>query len=554
MSEISITGERARPRIFYQPERLPELTDQVESALLSEGNVYSYAGTLATVCDAKATTVGELTGGDLGKVIQIYFMDALRERVMRAMDFYSLGRGRTQGNWNPIKCPDDILKTLLARRGGKAPPLAGLLPIPTVCSDGRDIYIPHYDYETGLLPTFGPGKFFTPPSHADGLTRQRAKESYQFLVKELFAEFSFRDPIDASVAVAALLTGVVRSTCGIAPAFAFTAPVQGTGKTTLASVIGEVITGYAPGANSWPASDEELEKVILSILRDGQKIILFDNVPKGERIRSAPLAKLLTGTVFQGRILGQSQTLSLPSSVLVLFTGNNITLEDDMASRVFECYLDAGMERPDRRHYSRDVCRWARAHRAEIVQAALTVILAFVSPEAPQDDRRTKVANRTPTRFPEWDRLVRFPIVWAGGEDIAVKLDQAHDADPGLLPLRELLQSWRPALGESPVTASEVVAKVDQGGMATEVQEFERALKGLVGDGRFSPMTPNSIGTRLVRYLNRPLDGLMLVRKYDSHKKQNSWAVAEARERFAGSAGGLRVVENATTRTGKKPL
>jgi putative DNA primase/helicase len=63
------------------------------------------------------------------------------------------------------------------------------------------------------------------------------------LLQELLAGFPFDGDVDKSVAIAAILTVVLRGAFKTAPAFFIRAPETGTGKTYLVMVISTIATG-----------------------------------------------------------------------------------------------------------------------------------------------------------------------------------------------------------------------------------------------------------------------------------------------------------------------
>lgn len=507
--------------IKYRGDELPAMADLAERALLEDqehGVVLGRGNCYVTVGEGRATTARQQSSGETGaRVFEFRNPAALRERLMLATQV--CGWRQQTSAWAPTKAPDDLVQTLLARGGGKAPPLTGILHAPTIAPDGRVIEWPGYDADTGLYAAFKHGDFPALRSFRKDQGRPFARAAYRWLVEDLLGEFTFRQPVDASAAVAAILTALVRPVCGLAPGFMFSSPMQSTGKTTLAALVGVIAEGAAPGLNSWPSDDAEVEKIILSVLRVGQPVLCFDNVPLGAVLRSDKLAKLLTAEQFQGRILGQSEAPTFPTNVTVLLTGNNPLIEGDLATRVIEVYMDPRTERPDQRVFNRDVLEHAKKHRGVIVESALTIIKAYL------DSGSSGVGGKG-TRFPSWQRLVRDSIIWAGGEDVASKFDRAYEGDSTLAQLREMLTLWRPVVGLAPVTAGDLVSKLyGVGDFDGQAERFVSLLTDLVGGRRGVRLTVQALGKRLKQYVNRPVGELRLVSGYDEHRKQHFWGV-----------------------------
>ena len=227
------------------------------------------------------------------------------------------------------------------------------------------------------------------------------------------------------------------------------------GKTELLRTICRIGSGNVPGLNGWPAALEERQKIIFSALRAGRSALLFDNLPAGTVLRCDAIAQLVTASVYEGRQLGVSEVRRLPANVFVGFTGNNTVVSEDLATRIVEIRLDPRSERPDQRKFSRDIGRWADQHRADIIGQCLTLMAAYLDSGAPS-------LGAKPSRFPQWDRMVRGPIAWAGGEDVATKFDTAFEGDPAIGLLRNAIDAWRTALGDREVSCTELVAAAER--------------------------------------------------------------------------------------------
>ena len=76
-------------------------------------------------------------------------------------------------------------------------------------------------------------------------------------------EFPFVDPVSRSVAIAGMITPVLRGAFGKAPLFFFVAPESGTGKSYLVTLISTIATGRPPAAVGASDDNEEMEKLLL---------------------------------------------------------------------------------------------------------------------------------------------------------------------------------------------------------------------------------------------------------------------------------------------------
>ena len=211
-----------------------------------------------------------------------------------------------------------------------------------------------------------------------------------------FESFPFVDAFAKGAMLAALLTAVERPVLPTAPALAFDAPVQGSGKTLLARCVAYLATGREPDTfpHTKGRDDEEIRKRLFAALVMGTTTLLWDNVTGS--FDSAAMAGFLTAPVMADRVLGKSQALRLPNRALLVFTGNNITFEGDMPRRVIKCRIDPRSATPFAREFVRDPLDHVRNHRLDMVTAACTLIRAYQT--SGTDRAQGRMAS-----FEEWD-------------------------------------------------------------------------------------------------------------------------------------------------------
>jgi hypothetical protein len=138
------------------------------------------------------------------------------------------------------------------------------------------------------------------------------------------------------------------------------------------------------------------------VLFAGDPVIHIDNCERP--ISGDFLCSMLTQEVVQARILGLSERRVLPSTALVLASGNNLTFAGDATRRAVVCRLDAEVERPDARVFDFDCHAEVLAARPELVVAGLTILRAY--------HRAGRTAKLTPMgSFTDWE-WIRGALVW----------------------------------------------------------------------------------------------------------------------------------------------
>ncbi|MFZ1416649.1 MAG: hypothetical protein WAS73_19045 [Defluviicoccus sp.] len=154
------------------------------------------------------------------------------------------------------------------------PELIGVIASPVVRPDGSVLECAGFDDATGLL--FAPlGTDFPPvpphPTQADALAALTR-------LRDLLKDFPFCAAADESVALAAILTAVQRKVLGTAPAFAFSAPKPGSGKSLLARLPALVATGRDAYLVAPKKVSAETEKELFAALLEGPSVLLIDNI------------------------------------------------------------------------------------------------------------------------------------------------------------------------------------------------------------------------------------------------------------------------------------
>jgi hypothetical protein len=323
------------------------------------------------------------------------------------------------------------------------------------------------------------------------------------------------------------------------------ASVQGSGKTLLAKCLAIIATGEEP--KIWPYAqgrdDEENRKRIFTALRTGDRVIVWDNVVGV--FDSAALAAALTSENYIDRVLGKSESPTVPNRALFILTGNNLNIKGDMLRRVLTCRIEPVTEAPFAREFQIDPAEYCKRHRDQLVDAALTLVRGYLSQAA----RPAAALQRAPGRmasFELWDDFVRQTVVWVGShvapgeyEDPMAHIREAQAEDPALDALRAFLHAWIKQFGSQFVSSQEVFnateGRFDALGSSgaespddddvtarSDEQEFAHAFKELTGQAATSA---RQVGSILRNRHGRVIDGMRLVKRPDAKTNSMTWGV-----------------------------
>lgn len=187
-------------------------------------------------------------------------------------------------------------------------------------------------------------------------SRRIQKESFDgpgdaldWLVNAWLEPFSFQTRDDALRALLLCMSLMTRKTMnfGGCPAFMITSPDPNSGKTWLAKVLTAAVTSHSATPINFSTRQDEFDKMLLAELQTSPPILLLDDVPDGHKLKMPSVNRYTTADVMTGRLLGENRMVSLPTNPLMVFTGNNLSAEDALASRLIEIRLERGARKKE---------------------------------------------------------------------------------------------------------------------------------------------------------------------------------------------------------------
>jgi hypothetical protein len=373
--ERGTVDDRRLPNIQASDRQLRDVSREALAALRLFNDPPSlFARTGKVVC---------ITQEEFGRHVIAEVSDRiLRNRLTRSANFYQVGR---QGIRNCVP-PMDVVRDILATPPIEwpFPPLQGIIESPALREEGTLITLPGYDGASRLF--YAPDPALILPDIPEQPTTDHIEMAIE-MVLEIIADFPFVDGASRANAIASMLTPICRPAIkGPTPLALFDATTQGTGKTLLSEVVSLIVSGREGALFSAPREAEEWRKQLTSVLREGSTIVIIDNV--NYRLDSADLCKALTETIHGDRILGLSQTITLPVRCTWIATGNNLQLGGDMLRRCYWVRMDAKCSRPFERTEFRHkrLKQYVLVHRGELLAALLTLARAWFVAGRPQPD------------------------------------------------------------------------------------------------------------------------------------------------------------------------
>ena len=443
----------------YQPDAKTVQADEVERAMMARarsGSLVCFGGLLAQIATkappfTHAIDDAEGEAPAVPLIVPLSVVDALGQ-AERAVMFYEVGETGPRA----IGVPQQVIEVLVKKRDHVAPIVTGLAAHPLVLPSGEILSEPGRHEQTGI--------FMATVSDIIGLRPYSQDEARAALhrLRELTQDgFEFATALDADVALAGLFTAVERRVLPQAPGLAVVASTQSSGKTTLVRLIHGVVTGHDLPVSTFALGDEaEVRKHLLAMLMTSPELVCFDNVGDGLTIRSGVLAAVMTSPVFTDRLLGASQTMEVPTNTLFTLTGNNLSFGADESQRWLVSRLAPAGARPQERTFAhRDVMAWVRSIRDEVLRHVIGIVAGYAATAA--------VSALAGVRFTAWDRLVRRPLVWAGGADMADAFRANEKSSEELSAHLGLLELLREVFGDNEFRAGHVVDVLHAGAFDT---------------------------------------------------------------------------------------
>jgi hypothetical protein len=475
--EIRVYGASLPSNVADAELALAEVTKEMPAQ-----GVYQRGGMLARIARLPAATVSDGIRRAAGSLqILTAGPDFLRLRLTQAAVWLRFDKRSEE--WVKVDAPAAISRTLadIAGMWPNTRNLAGIIEAPSLRPDGTILERPGYDRDSGLY--FDPGETAFPGIPANP-TRCEAETALALLL-EIIAGFPFVDDSSRSVALALLITPLIRYAVRAAPLTGISAPKMGSGKTLLSHLPAYIATGRSPALMAQADDPQEEKKRLLALLLEGSIVTVLDNCERA--LKSDALCTALTEVVIRDRILGSTRTISVPTTTTWIATGNALAIDGDLSSRTLLCILDPKCERPEEREFSVDLHTEVPRRRGELAAAALTIVRAYLAAGAPRQD--------IPTfgRFEAWSGFVREPLVWLGIADPCETRRAIEARDPVRDKLGNLLEAWHAVFGErgqtvaAAISATEpeyLAAALDKGdGSAEDLQSLRNALEA-VGDDR----------------------------------------------------------------------
>lgn len=408
----------------------------------------------------------------------------------------------------PAACREELARLYLRKRTEwELPVLRAIINRPTLRADGSILARKGFDKASGIL-FLSDHKF---PAIPDAPTPRDVHYALLRLT-HVVRGFEFEDDAAKAVWLACVLTAIIRPSLPSAPVFGFDAPMAGSGKTKLAHGASIIAQGFAAAPMNQAATNEEEEKRLFSLLMRGAPFVFIDNCT--EPLKSPQLCAISTAPEWSCRVLGKSDSVTVPTYATIMATGNGLRFAGDLTTRALTCRLTPKTDAPEERQFAFSFEDECLRQRPALVAAALTIARGYIA-------GRERIPGRS--RFPEWDSFVRQPLINAGLPDVLGTMRRSQEEDEDRTNFGRLVEAWRAAFGSKPMRLKQVASQADEFGDAGEaVMDALIAVAPSKANAR--AFDSRALGEYLRTNLDRYHDGLVL-RSHPDPKHGARWHV-----------------------------
>lgn len=329
----------------------------------------------------------------------------LAELIERHIDYIDAGD-------RSVHLAAPFVKHFRQRNDTALPVVTAVVPLPIVLSDGAVLSGRGLDRKRGIVLRV-PGEMQALLPKPQDCTPSAVGRAMQFLADEFLADVA-TDYAGKCVLIALALTIIERATLPERPAFFVSAGQRSTGKTTALHMISMAVLGRRATASAWSPNEEERRKALFAYLGEGVALLVWDNIPRGIAISCPSIEKALTAETYNDRVLGVTESRTVPATTVQAFTGNNVGPRADMASRSLTARLTVNRTDPENREFTHpDPVGWTEANRGRILSALYTILLG--NPRL-----REKSPVPAETRFKMWWHLIGAAIEYAAKQHAIV--------------------------------------------------------------------------------------------------------------------------------------
>ena len=219
----------------------------------------------------------------------------------------------------------------------------------------------------------------------------------------------------------------------------------------MCDLIGIFATPGVVAKVSFPSNEAEATKVILGLLMKKEAVIVFDDMSADWKPYGS-IKRIFTAETVTDRQLGGNKMVTVNTQVLILSSGNNVDVKEDLQRRIITIRLDPRCEIPAMLSYKKCPLEEMKRNREHFIFLVLRIIAAYIAEGSPKGDVKNIASYGG-----AWADYCRHPLIWLGLPDPAEILFKQLENDSDSDALAGLMYEWWRIFGDGQVSVRELI-------------------------------------------------------------------------------------------------
>ncbi len=291
------------------------------------------------------------------------------------------------------------------------------------------------------------------------------------------------------------------------PAWSVIGNLPGTGKSTLIDIFSGIIWGEEGigGSLDWPRDKNEREKVINGALLAGQGKLLFDNIEAGTEVSDGRIAEMLTSGKVRVRRLGGSDLFDCKVRGMVIFSGNGLTLSEEIARRTNVVMLEAPFRGVERRKVKNP---WVVREVVQRSEELYCCVLRLVELAVQIYEEEGLMVEKESGFRGFFDEYVRNSIWVREGVDILAGMGSMSGAmSEESSAERQSLMLLKKIFGNNEFTTGDVFELIQDDGVVDNDEDVKGLRESLLMLNGRADKNLMSLGKAIGKLVNQPISG-----------------------------------------------
>ena len=400
-------------------------------------------------------------------------------------------------NGKPVVLTDQLTRKIRRTRNINLPTIESISKLPVLKNDLTWLQSNGYDSTEKVLMTQSFEINQAP-------TLEETHRALDYLMKNLVGQFCFEEKAVASAILLSMMFALltVKQT-ELRPGLISDAGSSDSGKSSVIHLL-QVLAGEDKSSsdpNKQQKDPSEMGAELLNAMREGQRVLFFDNLPDGYLLSSSTLSAIMTNRFWKVRKFHTQDFIHVPNDFIVAFTGTNINLGGDNDRRFLVIRM-----RKELMFKWVDPVKFAEVNRTACLDAIGTLLSAYINAGYPV------INGKLMNSFTRWDKMCRQCVLWLGKEfpefelgDPCANVQRQKTSNPQKEEWRSVLQILKNTFGTDTTFVSRDIPSVKSKSIE-DYDELKEILKNFAANRKQDdPLSSTNIGYYLKKIVGNPM-------------------------------------------------